>query len=265
MRCLMLILMLSIFPAYAYAGKVVAIVVTDTFDGSIGTGIKANQKQISALLDRLEVEGHFEVSRTVIEGAAFSCNAISDAVSQITINSDDAVIFYYAGHGYRLAKSGTKFPYFECASADGGAAKIGLADVVAKLTGKNPRFILAVADTCNVVIAEPAPGVAGGTIGAASKRRAGFQNLFDSYSGTLTLSGSVPGDPSWYSNGASPGGFFTSQFLSMINQEVSNEGASAKWKAIAEASVKPIFIPKSGGEKLYQHPQYDDSGLKGKE
>jgi len=73
MRYLICTIILSLFPASAYAGKVVAVVVTDTFDGSIGTGIKANQKQIGALLDRLEVEGNFEVSRTVVEGAAFSC------------------------------------------------------------------------------------------------------------------------------------------------------------------------------------------------
>ncbi|TAV98440.1 hypothetical protein ELI24_08600 [Rhizobium ruizarguesonis] len=86
--------------------------------------------------------------------------------------------------------------------------------------------------------------------------------MFGSYTGILTLSGSIPGDPSWYSNGASPGGFFTSQLLSSVNQEVSKEGASANWEAIAGASVQPIFIPKSGGEKLYQHPQFEDEGLK---
>ncbi|TAV98438.1 hypothetical protein ELI24_08590 [Rhizobium ruizarguesonis] len=177
MRRLILAMVLGLMPAYAYAGKVVAIIVTDTFDGSIGTGIKANQKQIGALLDRLEVEGNFEVSRTLVEGIAFTCQGISNAVNSLAVNSGDAVIFYYAGHGYRLAGSPSKFPYFECGSAGGATVKIGLADVVAKLAEKEPRFVLAVADTCNVVIAEPAPGVAGGAIGAASKRRAGFKSL----------------------------------------------------------------------------------------
>ena len=260
MRHLLVATLMYLVCGPAGAAQVNVLIVADTLDGSIGVGIKANEARMNTLLDRLEVEAGLKIQRSYVHGSDFNCTAIAAAVDAIRPTRDDSVIVYYAGHGSRTPESTSRFPDFDCKRSDAERGE-GLAAIIDALREKNPRFLLAIADTCNIVISEPAPGVSAGTIGAAARRKAGFQRLFAGYSGTLVLSGAVPNERSWYSNGASAGGFFTSHLLTRINQNVSDKGDAVTWEDIAREGVQPIFIPRSDPERLYQHPQFEAFGL----
>src|SRR5262249_26727781 len=149
----------------------------------------------------------------------------ADAVQRIKgrMTENDAVIFYYAGHGFRRPNTTTNFPLFACAAPTNDESlqfppNIGLSDVVGQLTqDRKPRFLLAIADTCNVVVQfGEAVGERGSAIVPPTILKAGLRHLFLNYRGTLTMSASQPGETAWYRVSGTPnniGGFFTNQFL----------------------------------------------------
>lgn len=237
----------------ARAQKLHAVLVGDTQDASIGKGITANLKNMESFLDTIELDGKINVSKTEIKGDNFNCKKITDAVEQLNVKPTDAVLFYYSGHGFRRDSTQTQFPEFDCrrTSAPDRAELAGIVNDLIK--EKSPKFLIAVADTCNkqttAHIAAPPAGF------APAERQAAFQRLFEGYSGTLIMSGAVPGEYSWYTvTGGSLGGFFTNQLLLAIDQKIKEEGSKVRWEDIATDATKTIFIPGTS-EPTYQHPQ----------
>src|SRR5262245_44063440 len=108
------VLFLCVAATEAKSQKVHAIIAADSDDGKIGPGIRENVKNMTGLLTSLEIVGEITVVKAEVSGEDFSCTSILKAVDRLTIGPDDAVLFYYAGHGYRTRKSSTKFPEFSC-------------------------------------------------------------------------------------------------------------------------------------------------------
>jgi hypothetical protein len=234
-----------------------AILVGDTQDASIGIGITENLRNMNSFLQQIETEGQIGVSKSEIKDARFNCKVIIQTIEQLNVGSTDAVLFYYSGHGFRRDSTQTKFPEFDCRrTAD--SERADLAGIVNDLVqSKKPKFLLALADTCNKQITAPIAPPAAAAF--PTDRRAAFQRLFRDYSGTLMMSGSVPGEFSWYQvqavvGGPPLGGFFTNQLLRTINQQILDQGPRTRWEDIATFATKTIFIP--SGEPTYQNPQY---------
>jgi len=239
----------------AWSQKVHAILAADTLDGQIGTGVQENVKNMGALLGALEIVGEISVAKVEVIGAGFSCKSILDAVDKLKVGPDDAVVFYYAGHGFRTKKS-SKFPEFSCEPAS-AAERIGLSAIKDRILRKKPNFVLAIADACNVLEGPevgPAPQF---TPPPVPERKAALRRLFLQYSGPLTMSGSVPGQYSWYRNkGEGTGGFFTNQLLRAINQQISENGGKARWEDIVPSATKVIMVPTTP-KKTKQQPQFE--------
>jgi hypothetical protein len=67
--------------------------------------------------------------------------------------------------------------------------------------------------------------------------RAAWQRLFLRYKGKLLMSGATPGTVSWYRTDDQPGGLFTAQFLSKINDTIEKlrvvpDPETARWSII---------------------------------
>jgi hypothetical protein len=248
---------------HARAQKLHAVLVGDSQDASIGTGITENLKNMNDFLRDIEVGGHISVSKTEIKDANFNCKTIDQAVAQINAGPTDAVLFYYSGHGFRRDTTQTKFPEFDCRRTS-DPDRVELAGIVNELiqSTKKPKFLLAVADTCNKQVSAPA-AAAPPAAAFVPDRQAAFQRLFQDYSGTLMMSGAVPGEYSWYMvSGAPLGGFFTNQLLRAINQKILEAGPKVRWEDIAVDATKTIFIP-GLAEPTYQNPQYAGLNLLG--
>lgn len=241
----------------ARSQKVHAVIAADSLDGQIGPGIRENVKNITALLTSLEIVGEIAVVKAEVSGRDFSCKSILQAVDTLEIGPDDTVVFYYAGHGFRTGKS-SKFPEFACEPTS-ARERIGLSaikDRIEKMKPR-PRFLLAIADACNVPEGPevgPAPQF---TPPPVPERKAALRRLFLDYSGSLTMSGSVPGQYSWYRNrGETVGGFFTIQLLRVVNQQIAEKGAKVAWEDITPGATNLIMVP-TEPKKTRQQPQVD--------
>jgi hypothetical protein len=247
--------------ANASAQTIYAVLVGDTTDASIGVGITENLRKMRVFLEQAKSEGELNVIVNEVKDDAFNCPSILAAVKALPVQASDTVLFYYSGHGFRRSNTQTQFPEFDCRrSKDPDRAEFsGIANLLLKPpTGSStapPRLLLVIADTCNRQIELPEQAVGPSTAAQPPSRKNAFRHLFLQYSGTLMMSGSTPGEFSWYLNsGLQIGGFFTNQLLRAINGKILSEGANVRWEDIATDASKKIYIPRE--EETTQTPQY---------
>jgi hypothetical protein len=248
----------------ANAQKVAAVLVANSLDSSIGAGFAANMGFVKSLLHDATKKGGIDVSVVEIQDKEFNCKSIRAAVDSIKVTPDDTVVFYYAGHGFRRPNTPTEFPLFDCKinSDEASDPEIGLGTIVDTLAEtKKPRLVLAIADACNVVVPLPPsfpPRGGPSELIATPDVKSAFQRLFFEYRGRLMLSGSVPGEFSYYMNaGRSIGGFFTNQLIAAITKGIESRGPNVTWEEIAADATKPIPIPGVSN----QRPQFAAYGL----
>lgn len=248
--------------APAAASTVYAILVGDTEDPTIGAGVTVNLNKVRSLLHQVRDEGHIAVVVSEVKDEKFNCTEILKAIRAVPVTANDAVIFYYAGHGFRRAVTQTQFPEFDCRRSVNSNDRADLSGVTGSLlkfgaSGPRPapRLVIAIADACNVVIEEQEIPRQASPRYARPNRGPAFRQLFLQYSGTLIMSGSPPGDAAWY---LQTGGFFTSQLMNVVNSHALSL-AEARWELIADDAAKPIFIPTA--TPTVQKPQFAPSNL----
>ncbi len=234
----------------AAAPTVHAVLVGDTQDPTIGVGVTANLNKMRAFLSQVRNEGSITVVVKEVEGDNFSCSEILNAIRSISVKANDAVIFYYAGHGFRRARTQTQFPEFDCRRSQ-SPDRVDLSGVTNAILkygtsgskAARPRLVIAIADACNNAIIEEGeiPREVGPKITPRANRTQAYKQLFLHYSGTLIMSASVPGTEAWY---LQTGGFFTTQLLGALDVHTRTL-TEARWEAIADDATRQIFIPKN--------------------
>jgi hypothetical protein len=263
MRIVLLILACCFsLSASASAQTIYAVLIGDTTDATIGVGITENLRKMRGFLQQAQLEGELNIVVTEVKDAAFNCRSIVNAVKALPVQANDTVFFYYSGHGFRRSNTQTQFPEFDCRrTADPDRAELaGISNLVLRPAADSsatipPRLLIAIADTCNRQIELPEQAAGPATASLPPSRKAAFRRLFLQYSGTLMISGSTPGEFSWYMNsGIQIGGFFTNQLLRAINSKILSETAQVRWEDIATDASKKIFIPRD--EETTQTPQY---------
>jgi len=252
-RMMMALAMSVALPGAAFSQTVHAVLVADTTDATIGEGTKGNLQRMQKLLRSISKVGGFAIEQHVVAGDDFSCGNISKAISGLSIGKDDTVFFYYSAHGYRTPKTPTRFPDFDCSrGADQPGSVLGTSAVVEQLTGAGAKFVIAVADTCNVLLSRPPQGFSSRS--APLVNREAWRRLFLRYRGTVIMSGSAPTKPSWYLIGDEAGGLFSYQFMNAIADTMSDVSDAdnpelARWSTIVNRSIKPIVADAEHGQE----------------
>jgi hypothetical protein len=244
----------------ASAQKIRAVLVGDTLDGSIGLGVKANLDHIREFLQVVQTRGEITVSIDQVRDDAFSCKSILATASKLKLSPDDVILFYYAGHGFRTSATPTKFPDFDC-SRSTSDPPAGMSGVVSRfLRSQKPRLLIAIADACNK---ETAPSFTSRAIPlelAGRDLKFALRRLFLQYKGELLMSGSIPGEFSYYSVvEESLGGYFSNQLMKALYQKINQNGAHVSWEEVAVEAGKAMSIP--ADPPVLQHPQIDESQL----
>jgi hypothetical protein len=223
---LSLIVALMISISNAGAATVRVFILADTADGSIGAGVKANSERMKTLARNVADSLGAALDLSYISGADFSCNQIGGFIDAKPMSKDDIVIFYYAGHGYRLHSDTSRFPRLACSRSF--YSNPGIEDVGLKLRSRGAGLVLAIADACNSYLGEPGEVAAEDAATAVS---GALKILFGRYEGLLVMSGSEPGQYSFY---APNGGFFSNQLFSAI----AAVGADATWDEVIRRSTR---------------------------
>lgn len=122
-------------------------------------------------------------------GKALNRGTMLGAIQGLRVGPEDAVLFYYCGHGAYSPTSGT----YTLPSGDGGQPGLLLSQIRNAIAQKRPRFAAVILDCCNrlrPLRGEPRPSV------PFAQHRAEFSPLFTelffSKPGVLTVTSSSP-------------------------------------------------------------------------
>lgn len=214
-----------------------AIIVADTDDESIGESVKIDLQNMQALIQNISQHTGLLMAGEAISGDNVSTSNINNAINNLSVGSDDVVIFYYSGHGYNPG-DGSTWPGMSLKDD----AKLTIKNVRDMLKQKNPRLLIVMADTCN--------GFSRSVFRYAKsqEKTENYKILFLKNRGIITASSSIPGQLSWSNNQV--GGLYTNAFLISLNQELASQ-SNPSWKSLMERANKPL----NGG--ALQQPQYN--------
>ncbi|NGX57292.1 MAG: hypothetical protein K940chlam3_00182 [Chlamydiae bacterium] len=248
---LVLALIFGFSPISSEAATLHAFLVLDTQAENIGDGVKVNEKNMLNAIQKIGDYTDLELNIVTFKGKEANSSFI-DKIEKTEIDADDVVLFFWSGHGYRtLLKDWYKNPWPSFSFHNQWWAGMDLLDITKYLESKNPRLVIALAETCNsyTPIAPPMYSVA--SRAGYVNIRSNYQRLFLESSGTIIASSSKPGQYSWINR--TKGGHFVNAFISSLNHEVSF-AKDPKWESVMKKTKDNVKSLKLGTKQV---PQYE--------
>ncbi len=231
----------------AYSASLRVLLVGDTNDRSIGKSVVTDLANFEGFAQQISARTGLKLDIKVIKGAGLKSRPIMDAVKNLKVDSDDTVIFYYSGHGFRTQPVKTRWPLLYI--PDAGTKGVDFQWVIDTLDAKKPRMVLAISDSCNNYIDLPQAGL--NSRAMLEDQDEAWKKLFVEFSGRIYASGSIVGQMSFGQDAA--GGAFTSRFLAIVRSEV--KSTSANWDNIMKLATRQIVI--NSPQQKTQDPQYE--------
>ncbi len=223
------------------------LIVADTNDRSIGKSVVTDVNNFEAFARQIASRTDLTLDMKTLKGADLRSKNITNAVNSLKAESDDTVIFYYSGHGFRTQKVKTRWPLLYI--PDAGQKGVDFQWVIDTINAKNPRMLLAISDSCNNYIDMPQAGINSRAMLEDSDEA--WRKLFVEYRGRIYASGSTVGQMSFGQDAV--GGAFTSRFLSIVRSEVKK--TDANWDHIMQLATRQIYI--GSPQQKTQDPQYE--------
>lgn len=237
---LAIILCMCSFPtgSYTYAATLHTLIVVDTTDISVGSLIAQNEPLlINLATDAAEATG-LELNLQVVDGLACRSEDIFAALASLRVKPDDAILFYYSGHGFRTPnKIESEWPNLYLSMEGTG---IKLDTIVDKLSKKKPRLLIAATECCNSFVEDGMIPIIEKKVfnrAQANTKRDNYIKLFQKASGLVVITSSKPGQFSYVN--WEGGGFMTRSFFEVMNDYLNRQGAN--WNQILEATKRKTF------------------------
>ncbi|HPA72745.1 MAG TPA: caspase family protein, partial [Spirochaetota bacterium] len=239
-------------PSAARSATIHAILVGDTVDPNIGRGDKLDLDLMTGLLRDASKQTGMRLNMRVFDDRIVRSQIMS-AVQALRPESNDTVVFFYTGHGYRTSSFRDKWPAFALKNESGGSAGLDQKWVYNELKDKGARLLIVMADACNSVVPD-------GAIDTRMALRSGkelpesYRKLFLEARGTILASSSIPGQ---YSYSGSNGSQFTVAFIESVRKALA--GANPSWEPIMREATRPLY----GGQQQPQFAMNDAAGTPG--
>ncbi len=238
MKNLILLILLS---SNCLAANFHAIIIADTNDATIGSSVMIDKRKINTLTSNIASNTGLILKQYNIYGYNYNYNTVKRSLNNLSVRSDDVVMFYYSGHSNN---AGGKWPAL---NLKGRSLKLDR--VISSLKAKKPRLLLVIADSCNNLTSR------GSSVnnfmslrGVPVQKKQNYQQLFLKQKGVIIMGAAIPGEYAW--GNSQHGGFFTYQLLEGLNQEFASSSA-ASWNQVVKRAEVPIRLPYG----VVQHPQ----------
>ena len=263
------VFLLMCLPIAAQTQTLYAIVIAGTNmpDNTLKKGLTKSFNEITKEIELIPQYTNLRLDKHYLTGNDFSSNNLRNTINNLQCNSNDVILFYYEGHGFRYNDQTSKWPYMIVGyNVDGyselGNSRISLEWVINSLKNKGARLTITIAECCNSEINAPVPvqksikGLASLAINIRNPER--YKELYEYSSGIISASSSKPGQVSVVSD--DDGGYFTGSFVEELKEQTAISN-TADWETIFEKTIKRTAtlskISKLYDDKIpLQEPQF---------
>ncbi|MBC7475836.1 MAG: caspase family protein [Candidatus Sericytochromatia bacterium] len=213
--------------------KMFLIIVANTNDETVGKSAKSDLQNVSSLFNKLAENVSIKTIIPIyISGNDFNKASVNAAIAQLEQakpTSDDIVIFYYSGHGFRLPGDKSLYPNISFRNVKNRKDNVvgdylPLEDVYKRISALKPNVCLVLGDCCNANIYQnPVIGSdliqpkGGGFLGAFNPKAA--EKLFFPNAPVSMIIGSVEEDHLSLGN-PQIGGYFTHFFTAELEKNL---------------------------------------------
>ncbi len=236
-----------VLPAAGLAAQTLhSVVVVDSNDRSIGASVQKDMDSMVAFSREIASNTGMRLNLKTLNGPQLNEANLRRLVNGITPGPQDAVLFYYSGHGFRTRATPTKWPMLYIPGSRG----VDFAELLKIIERKNPRMILAITDSCNSYTDSATRSFGMNLRALEEPSQAAWRKLFLQFRGRIYASSSKAGE---YSMAEGEGGSYTLQFLRVFRRAVA--AANPEWDRIMKDSARPIRTGSS--QQPTQNPQYE--------
>ena len=179
-----------IAPSDAVAGQIKIVIATDENEREVGADMRISSSTILGAFVRNVPRNFLEVHKVGPE--RFTAQAILAEIEDLNVAQDDAIFFFYGGHGAYDPQRKT----FVMASADGGQSVLFASQIREAIEAKRARLGVIVLDCCktlrpiNATIQYPDIVERRGPEEVTPL----FNSLFFQVTGTVVIESSAPGE-----------------------------------------------------------------------
>jgi hypothetical protein len=201
------------------------MIVANTEIGDIGKSCDVDKRNYVSEFEGVAEALGINFKPYIIDGKNFTKTKVNEALSKMTVGTNDVVFFVYTGHGFRWSDQTNQYPMLDMRynvyQKIEEANAISLDDIYTKIKGKGGRLSIVFGDCCNsdVGINQRTSSTFLASRSNPNFKQEKLEKLFIKSSGSLIATAASPGEVSW-SNDVN-GGFFTASFLSAFHEEIS--------------------------------------------
>lgn len=205
--------------------KLHLVILANSSIGDIGESCETDARNITKEFEDIAGALNADFRKYEIKGTSFTKTNTMQVLNGLTPSSNDIVIFYYSGHGFRWSDQTDAYPQMDIRASPytklTAETTISVSSVYNLLEKKGARLNIVITDCCNSDIGinkmTESSFLAGRSYQTPEVEK--LQKLFLATKGNIIITSSSAGQVSW-SNSVN-GGFFTLSFLQAFHEEIS--------------------------------------------
>ncbi len=233
-----------LFGCFVYAAEganLHAILVVDTNAYDLREAMISNYWCWQIQLKSIARHSDLDLKTYIFKDDRANSNFI-DELRGLSVDSDDVILFYWSGHGFRTNEKDASDNPWPSFSFNGESVGFDLAELTGFLNGMHPRLLISIADTCNNYIPDLfAPPIM--SIKKMQKMdvppalKSNHYRLFRESSGVIMAAGCQPGQYAWAY--IPIGSIFTLSFMDALN-DLTASSDDISWELIFQTTLKNL-------------------------
>lgn len=207
------------------AAKMHLVMLVNSSIGDIGASCETDSRNMTKEFEDIAAALKVDFRKYEVKGSSFTKTNAMQVLNGLNPGSNDIVVFYYSGHGFRWSDQTDAYPQMDIRASPytklSAETTLSVSSVYNLLDKKGARLNMVITDCCNSDIGinkmTETSFLAGRSYQTPHIEK--LQKLFLATKGNLIVTSSQAGEVSW-SNSVN-GGFFTLSFLQAFHEEIS--------------------------------------------
>lgn len=254
-----IILPLLLWVNVASSQKLHAYLFCNTDDGAIGYGVKKDYEHMYELCKQIATAMKLRLVNHSLTGTDFNYNKLQETLKEVSkrVSKNDVVVLYFSTHGFKSFEDADSFPRVLIPNPQHIISSQKIYDGIAKY---KPKTLLALIDACSEFIplseqdsfllttslTQPLPNT-DEEQDISNSKNLNYFTLFNNCTQIIVCAGE-PGKTTYTT---SEGSYFTTSFISALNETVNQKNGWFSWRKILEQARVYTYSKTRGKRSEY--------------